>query len=83
MTIQDFELMNGIEKMQAIAELGVFLAKRMEGCYSISLYQIEDFYIEIYFHSTQFLYISARTFTNTAELNVYLDQIDISSVFSE
>jgi hypothetical protein len=83
MTMRDFELMNGIEKMQAIAELGVFLAKRKEGCFSISLYQIEDFYIEIYFHTTQLLYISARTFTNTAELSSYLDQIDISSLFSE
>ncbi|MBS1917245.1 MAG: hypothetical protein JST87_13280 [Bacteroidetes bacterium] len=81
MTIDDFEFLNGIEKMQALSVFAVFLAKRKDGCYSISLFQIDNFYVEIYFHSTQLVYMSARAFTCTSELMPYLDEIDISEIY--
>jgi len=81
MTIEDFELLNGIEKMQALSAFAIFLAKRKDGCYSISLFQIDNFYVEIYFHTTQLIYISARSFENTSELAPYLEEIDISEIY--
>jgi len=80
MTIEDFELMNGTEKMQTLAEQSVFLAQRMEGCFKISLYQLEGFYIEIYFHLSQFCYKSVRVFSDTSELSPYLETVDISGL---
>ena len=80
MTIYEFESMTGLEKIKALASHAVFLAKRNEGCFSISLYQIEAFYVEIYFHIGQQKFVTARTFSNTAELDGYLGAIDISVV---
>lgn len=82
MTMQDFDMMSGIRKLQAISEDAVYLAQRMEGCFKISLYQIEDFYVEIYFHVGQFRYKSVRTFSDTSELGFYLEEMDISEIFS-
>ena len=80
MNMNEFESMTGLEKIKVLAAHSVFLAKRYEGCFSISLYQIEGFYVEIYFHTGQFKFVNARTFNNTAELAGYLDNIDISAL---
>jgi hypothetical protein len=80
MTIYEFESMTGLEKIKTLTSQAVFLAKRPEGCFSISLYQIEAFYVEIYFHTGQHKFVTARTFNNTAELEGYLGSIDISAL---
>jgi hypothetical protein len=80
--MEDFDFMDGLEKGEAIADHAVFLACRTEGCFVITLYQLDGFYVEIYFHNTQFMYKSVRTFTDVGELSPYLDGIDISEVCS-
>jgi hypothetical protein len=81
MTIEDFDFLDGVEKGEAISDRAVFLAQRTEGCFVITLYQLDGFYVELYFHNTQFLYKSVRTFTDVGELSPYLDQMDISELF--
>jgi hypothetical protein len=79
--MHDFDEMDAIEKLQVLAEQSVFLLQREEGCFKISLYQMENFYVEIYFHRTQFSYKNVRVFSNTSELAPYLDAIDISDAY--
>ena len=80
MNMQEFDLMSGIEKVEVISEDAVFLEQRTEGCFKITLYQLEGFYIEIFFHLSQFTYKSIRVFSDAAALSPYLDAIDISTV---
>jgi hypothetical protein len=82
MTIFDFDMMTGMKKMQVLSEKAIYLCQKKEGCFKISLYQIEDFYVEIYFHTTQHSYKSIRTFNDTGDLEGYLEQIDISQVYT-
>jgi hypothetical protein len=81
MDITDFNFMDGIAKTEVLASEGVFLAERNDGCFRISLYQVKDFYVEIYYHKTRFFYICIRTFKESSELYPYLQDIDISEVY--
>jgi hypothetical protein len=81
MDIRDFNFMDGMTKTQVLATDGVFLAERNEGCFRISLYQVNDFYVEIYYHKTRCFYICIRSFEDAGDLCPYLQDIDISEVY--
>ncbi|HVY75851.1 MAG TPA: hypothetical protein VG890_13525 [Puia sp.] len=81
MDIRDFNIMDGIAKTEVLATDGVFLAERTDGCYRITLYQVDDFYVEIYYHLTRYCYICIRSFEDAAELYPYLQEVDISEVY--
>ena len=73
--------MDGMAKTEVLASEGVFLAERIDGCFRISLYQIYDFYVEVYYHKTRYFYICIRSFSEVAELFPYLSEIDISDIY--
>ena len=73
--------MDGMAKTEVLASAGVFLAERNDGCYRISLYQVNDFYVEIYYHKTRYFYICIRSFEDVSEVYPYLQDIDISEVY--
>ena len=81
MHIRQFDVMDGMSKTEVLSTLGVFLAERTEGCFRITLYQVEDFYVEIYYHTTRFFYICIRSFDEVSELNAYLQNVDISEIY--
>ena len=81
MDIRDFNFMDGMAKTEVLASDGIYLAERNDGCFRISLYQINDFYVEIYYHKTRYFYICIRSFDDVAELYPYLEDIDISEVY--
>ena len=81
MDIREFNFMDGMTKTEVIAREGVFLAERNEGCFRISLYQVNDFYVEIYYHKTRYFYICIRSFEEVSEVMPYLDEIDISEIY--
>ncbi len=60
---------------------GAYLGKRYKPDICIMLYQIEDFYIEVYFHQKNNNMVGIASFLNIDNLEPYLEQIDISSVF--
>lgn len=73
--------MDGMTKTEVLASEGVFLAERNDGCFRISLYQVNDFYVEIYYHKTRYFYICIRSFEDVGELYPYLQDMDITDVY--
>lgn len=82
MNIHDFNFLDGIAKTEVLSMKGIFLAERYEGCFRITLYQVEDFYVEIYYHTTRYFYICIRSFEDVGELAPYLQHVDISEIYS-
>jgi hypothetical protein len=78
MTLQDFDLLDPVAKLFVIADRSVFLARRTDDAFRVSLYQLDGFYIEIYFHAKELMYKQVRCFADIDELDKYLDSIDIS-----
>jgi hypothetical protein len=83
MEMKEFDLMEGKEKIVWLCREAVLLGIRKDGCSIISLFQLGNFYVEVYFHSAQDCIRNIRCFTGTAELSEYLEEVDISGLFSE
>ena len=81
MNIEDFNFLDALAKTEVISMDGIFLAERSEGCFRISLYQVQNFYVEIYYHTTRFFYVCIRSFEDDGELSPYLSSIDISEIY--
>jgi hypothetical protein len=62
--------MDGLAKTEVLASDGVFLAERNDGCFRISLYQVNRYF-----------YICIRSFEESSELYPYLQDIDISEIY--
>jgi len=80
MDIREFNFMDGMTKTEVLATEGVYLAEREDGCFRISLYQVNDFYVEIYYHRVRHIYLCIRSFSEVAELFPYLQDIDLSDI---
>ncbi|RYF69503.1 MAG: hypothetical protein EOO39_17425 [Cytophagaceae bacterium] len=65
-----------------IWEQGVLLAQRPEGFHTLSLYQLEDHYIEVTHHNHFNVVIRVATFRDTTHLDPYLANMDISALFA-
>ncbi len=80
MTLYEFNALNELEQTEALKEHGVELSNRKEGEYSVTLYQIDSFYVEVYSHNFNRRY---RSFLSTDPLEPYMNTIDISGLFDE
>jgi hypothetical protein len=58
---------------------GTHLAERIEGEFTISLYQIDGFYVEVYYHRENNMIQRFRSFSSTNQLDPYLQQISIDN----
>lgn len=81
MTLDEFTLLDDTKQAEALIERGVFLAERQYKNFSIFLYQLDDFYVEIY-HNLKFNVMQGmRSFADEDELEPFLETIDISSLY--
>jgi len=71
-----------LDQADLIWETGVLIGKRKNGYYNILLFQIDAFYAEIYYHAHFNVVIRIKTFTNTDQLEPYLQQIAIEQLFA-
>lgn len=76
MTLYQFNSLDEMEQQEAIWE-GLHIADREDEEHKILLYQIDAFYVEVYYHKEYNVIRRYRPFTSTEELAPYLKQIKI------
>lgn len=81
MTLDEFTILDEASQAEALIERGVFLAERMYKNFSIFLYQLDDFYVEIYHNLKYNVMQGMRSFKEEEELEPFLESIDISGVY--
>lgn len=59
---------------------GTFLFDRKAVGVKVLLYQLSSFYVEVFYDTTTAKVCLIKSFTETDELETYLDKIDISEV---
>ena len=64
----------------ALWEKGIFLAERLQGFHNIKLYQLDERYIEVTFHTHFNVVLRVSSFTDTHYLEPYLNSVDITSL---
>jgi hypothetical protein len=78
MTLNEFTLLNEARQAQTLLERGTFLTDRLYKNFSIILYQVDNFYVEVY-HNLRFdIMQGMRCFQDDEALQPFLESIDIS-----
>lgn len=80
MTLSEFAAIRKEEQIETIKKDGCFLYVRNEGGIDVILYQLAGFYIEVFFETALDDKITIRSFDDTASLDVYLKEINISAL---
>lgn len=62
-----------------IYEQGVLISVRTTDEHKVLLYQIEGFYVEVFYHPTDH-FIKIKSFSGTEELQPYLRQISLEGI---
>lgn len=82
MNDHQFQTTEDNAQLSAIWEEGTFLTERHQGFHNIKLYQLQDCYAEVTYHSHFNVVLKVATFTETDYLEPYLKEIDISSLLN-
>ena len=77
MTLYEFKLLSDREQLDLLQDQGTYIGKRKERALTLLLFQLEGFYIEIWYQKHRFHILRVRCFSSTLLLEPYLDQIDI------
>ncbi len=76
MTNYQFNALNDPQKADAVWD-GTYLGDRQDDNHSILLYEVDSFYVEVYYHKEFNNITRFRSFITTDLLEPYLRQIDL------
>lgn len=82
MNIYQYHQLEEKNQLDALDQSGVLIAEREAAFCRIKLYQVENFYVEIYHHTHFNVVVNINSFTNTDCLTPYLENINIDSLFT-
>ena len=77
MTLNQFHKLDEMEQVEALWEFGVQIADRHEGEHKLILYQIDAFYVEVWYHKEYDVVRKYRAFSSMDILEPYLDKLNI------
>ena len=80
MTVLQFKELTSRKKKITVLRTGSFLCERKRGLLRTMLYQVDGFYVEIWFLRFGREVLWYKAFDNTQSLQPYLKQIDISGL---
>lgn len=80
MKLHRFQTLPETDQFDLIDEQAVFLAERNDGYYTIRLYELDGFYVELYCHSHFNVIIKTKAFRDTNKLEPYLEEINIGEL---
>jgi hypothetical protein len=80
MTLQHFRALSQDKQYKKLLLSGEFLTSRDTDENCILLFQLGNFYVELFFDKECEEIIYSRSFKNTDKLNPYLEKIDISGI---
>ncbi len=80
MHLKEFKYENKQKKKQLLFEHGVYIASRPDEGFTVLLFQIDAFYVEVYFDREEEEIGYIRAFTSLDFLAPYLKNIDISGL---
>lgn len=77
MNVYQYNQLSDGKQLDTLEQSGVLLAERERSYYHIKLYQVDNFYVEVYYHTHFNVVVNINPFTNTDCLDPYLQKIDI------
>jgi hypothetical protein len=82
MTLGEYKQLSKREQAIVLCERGVFLDLKHNADCNIILYQIDGFYVEVFYHHEGNVVKRLRSFKSTGKLRPYLEKMDIASLLA-
>ena len=82
MTLYEYHQYSIDEQIDLLYREGIYLGKRRKSSLSVVLYQLDSFYIEIYYNKYRRLVKQLRCFHSVDFLAPYLEQIDVDELIN-
>jgi len=80
MKLYDFKFLDDKSQAEVLFNYGVLIAERLYKDLVIQLYQINNFYVEVYYNAIFKMVQGINSFDNLTRLEPYLSSIDISFI---
>ena len=80
MKLSQFHQLTFDEKVHTIYDHGVYIGKRKREGYTILLYQVAGFYVEVVYKKYRYVILNLESFDSTELLQPYLDAIDLEAL---
>lgn len=81
MTHKEYKALRQDEQTSFLCKAGVSIAERKVGPYLIVLFQVDGFYVEVFYDKRSYQMLKLMSFYNTTLLEPYLSDIDITGLF--
>ena len=78
MTLYQYKLLDKTDQACVLWSKGVYLAERNDPEHTIGLYQIDGFYVEVFYDAENNAIKRLRSFGNVGQLRPYLDRMDLN-----
>lgn len=82
MTLQQFRAASCAKQEELVKLSGVFLLERKSLGVSVFLFQLEGFYVEVFYNSATSSVSFIKSFNDMDGIEAYLSSIDISEVMA-
>ena len=82
MRVETFKRLPPKRQQQLVVDQGVPLGHRESHRYSIFLYALDVFYVELYFFKDSGEYASLKPFSEVERLEPYLEEIDVAGLLA-
>jgi len=77
MTLFEFKLLSDEAQLELLYKEGVYIGKRKEHGKTILLYQLESFYVELFYKKYRYFVSDIMCTDSTTCLEPYLEQINV------
>lgn len=82
MTLNEFQLLHQIEQVDLLYNEGVYIGKRRQGDQIVLLYQLEGFYIEVFYKRYRRVISRLLCFRSTEFILPYLEHINVEELIN-
>jgi hypothetical protein len=82
MTQHQFTLLDESEQAGILIDRGILLTERQYKNFTIFLYQVDHFYVELFFNLRYKMMQGMRSFEDDEALDPYLESIDLTCLYN-
>ena len=80
MTLHEFKLLNDLEKIELLYRNGVYVGKRRKENKTVLLYQLNSFYVELFYQKHRCVVSHLYCFSSMLRIDPYLDQVNVEAI---
>lgn len=75
-----FKLLSDEEKLEILYRCGIYVGKRRKENKTVLLYQLESFYVELFYHKHRCVVSHLYCFSSPLRIDPYLHQINVEAI---